>query len=35
MTIPLSQYRRFTIDLDNGSVGYKIMHEGYGVTKDK
>jgi len=26
--IPVSQYRRFTISLDNGSVGYKIMHEG-------
>jgi len=26
--IPISQYRRFTIGLDNGSVGYKVMHEG-------
>ncbi len=26
--IPVSQYRRFTISLDNGSVGYKIIHEG-------
>jgi beta,beta-carotene 9',10'-dioxygenase len=28
MDIPVSQYRRFTISLDNGSVGYKIMYEG-------
>ena len=28
MDIPVSQYRRFTIALDNGSVEYKIMHEG-------
>ena len=28
MDIPVSQYRRFTISLDNGSVGYKIIHEG-------
>ena len=26
--IPVSQYRRFTIRLDNGSVGYNIIHEG-------
>lgn len=28
MNIPISQYRRFTIGLDNGSVGYKIVHKG-------
>lgn len=28
MNIPISQYRRFTIGLDNGCVGYKIVHEG-------
>jgi carotenoid cleavage dioxygenase-like enzyme len=28
MDIPVSEYRRFTIDRDNGSVGYKIIHEG-------
>ncbi len=28
MDIPVSQYRRFTISLDNGSVGYKIIHKG-------
>ena len=27
MDIPVSQYRRFMIGLDNGSVGYKIKHE--------
>jgi beta,beta-carotene 9',10'-dioxygenase len=28
MNIPISQYRRFTIGLDKGSVGYNIVHEG-------
>lgn len=28
MNIPICQYRRFTIGLDNGSVGYKIVQEG-------
>ncbi len=28
INIPISQYRRFTIGLDNGSGGYKIVHEG-------
>jgi carotenoid cleavage dioxygenase-like enzyme len=33
INIPISQYRRFTIGLDNGSVGYKIVHEGLELPK--